>query len=186
MIDLALYCLKQKWGYLTSPKSPNCKAKQLYPLHQKGPRYTWILRRLWVQQCVESWPSFQLRMGKMRVTCSNGTLSTVFFLSSGWLNPLRGRTISWERPWPFSRAQPLLATWYSRNLSRERPSMLMACTDMKWLLRTRTSTGWTKWHLKSLVYAVSCALALGEKEIFSTSVRHWLPNETLLTSYCCL
>lgn len=69
----------------------------------------------------------QPRIGKMRVTCSKGMASALFFFSSGWLNSLRGRTISWPLPWPFSRIHPLLATCCSRNLSRVRPSMLIAC-----------------------------------------------------------
>ena len=72
----------------------------------------------------------QLRTGNMRVTCSNGTVSAVFFLSSGWLNSLRGRTITWDCP-PFSITQPEFAAWYSRNLSNARPSMLIACKK-KW------------------------------------------------------
>lgn len=69
----------------------------------------------------------QPRMGKIRVICSRGILSAAFFFDSGWLNSLGGRIMSWPLPWLFSRTQPQLATWCSRNLSRERPSMLIAC-----------------------------------------------------------
>lgn len=40
----------------------------------------------------------QPRMGKIRVICSNGMLSAAFFFSSGWLNSLLGRTMSWPLP----------------------------------------------------------------------------------------
>lgn len=69
----------------------------------------------------------QLRTGKMRVICSKETLSDGFFLSSGWLNSLGGSKISCERPWLFSITQPEFATWYSRNLSSDSPSMFIAC-----------------------------------------------------------
>jgi len=78
----------------------------------------------------------QLRTGNMRVTCSNGTVSAVFFLSSGWLNSLRGRTITWDCP-PFSITQPEFAAWYSRNLSNARPSMLIACKKSGTLISRR-------------------------------------------------
>lgn len=77
-------------------------------------------------------------MGKIRVMCSNGTLSAVFFFSSGRLNSLVGRVISWPLPWPFSILQPQLATCCSRNLSNDRPSMLMACYMSMFKVRSFT------------------------------------------------
>lgn len=69
----------------------------------------------------------QPRTGKIRVICSKGMLSAVLLLRSGWLNSLLGSETSCPFPCPFVTTQPLFATWCSINLSKDTPSILVAC-----------------------------------------------------------